>query len=205
MTPYYINNRNLLIGKTRQSQGQNVHRILEQQSSQRMQSQTTRSQPVSSQQNISKKGKPSMSIIIGVIVIAVILMIAIIIRVIFFPEDYINKGPTPRISMNWNEDHYNPGNYTGYVVSISGASSINIDDVTVTVSQDSYSGSRDLDDLARGYRLIVRRFILDFNDQRPTGRLGAEDQFTVTGGDTGDTIRLLYKPTGGQMCSSTFY
>jgi hypothetical protein len=205
MTPYYLNNQNLINRKSSQSQGQNVHRILEKQSLQRMLSQTTRSQPIYSQQNIDKKGKPPMSIIIGVIVVAIILMIALFIRVIFFPEDYINKGPTPRISMNWNEDHYNPGNYTGYVVSISGVSSINIDDVTVTVSQDGYSGSRDLDDIARGYRLVVRRFTLDFNDQRPTGRLGAEDQFTVTGGDTGDTIRLLYKPTGGQMCSSTFY
>lgn len=205
MTPHYINNRKLINRKSGQSRGENVHRILEKQSSQRMYSQTTRSRPVSSQQNISKKGKPSMSIIIGVIVVAVILMIALFIRVIFFPEDYINKGPTPRISMNWNEDHYQPGNYTGYVVSISGVSSINIDDVRVTVSHDGYSGSRDLDELAMGYRLIVRTFTLNFNDWRPTGRLGAEDQFTVTGGDTGDTIRLVYKPTGGQMCSYTFY
>jgi len=203
MTPYYLNYESTIIGKFWRNRDQSDYQVLAQQSSQKMQSYPPKFQQVSSKQNTGKKGKPPTSMIIFVILVAIIFMIAIFIRVVFFPEDFIEKGPTPRISMNWNEDDF--GNYTGYVVSISGVSSINTDDVRVTVTHLGSSGSRDLDDLAMGIRLRVGTLSLYFNDQRPTGRLGAEDMFIITGGSHGDTIRLVYKPTDGQMCSSTLY
>ena len=203
MTPFYLNNRKLINRKSGQSRGQNIHRILEKESSQRMQSQTTRSQPVSSRKKISKKGKPPISIIIGVIVIAVILMIAIFIRVIFFPEGFIRKDPTPSIVLNWNEDHENQGHYTGLVESTSNI--INIDNITVRVSHGSYTGSIGLDYLAGGGLRSSGTFTIGFSDLPPTGQLGHEDIFTIIGGNSGDTIRLIYKPTGGQMCSSTLH
>ena len=205
MTPYYLNNRNLIIKKSRQSHGQNVHRISEQQSSEKMQSYPTRFKPVSSQQNVSKKGKPPMSIIIGVIVVAVILMIAVFIRVIFLPEDYVRRGPTPTVSMHWVENPEYRGQYSGYVVSISGVRSINIDDVIVRFSHGGYTGSAGLDHLAGGDIESVGAFTLGFSDLPPIGSLGAEDVFTITGGNPGDIITLLYEPTGGQMCSSTLH
>lgn len=205
MTPHYPNYGSTIIVKFWRNRGQSVYQVLEQQPSQKMQSYPPKFRQVSSKQKTGIKGKPPTSIIIFVILVAVIFMIAIFIRVIFFPEDFIDKGPTPRISMNWNEDHEQEGNYTGYVVSISGVAYINIDDVTVTVSHGSYTGSRDLDDLAMGYILTVGAFTLFFNDLRPTGRLGAEDMFVIIRGNPGDTIRLVYKPTDGQMCSSTLH
>jgi PKD repeat protein len=109
---------------------------------------------------------------------------------------------TPTVSMNWNEDPGNPGNYTGYVVSISGASSINISDVIVTLTRGVQSGSKDLNQLISS-PLIVGTLTLSFSDQTPVGKLGAEDIFTIGDGQTGDIIRLVFKPTGGQMVSTT--
>jgi flagellin-like protein len=144
-------------------------------------------------------------------VIAVILMVAI--TVVLAAVLYVmvsgmlgTTGTTPTVSMAWNEDHEHPGNYTGYVVSISGVGSINVDDVTVTLSHAGASGSRDLDTFtpATGEPpLEVGDLDLKYRDQDPIGKLGAEDQFTVIGGDTGDVIRLVYQPTSGQMVSTT--
>lgn len=114
-----------------------------------------------------------------------------------------STGTTPTVSMNWYEDPEEPGKYLGQVVSISGTSSINTDDVTITVTHGVESSSRDLDILAEGISLQVGDLILDFIDLAPSGRLGAEDIFTITGGDTGDNVRLVYAPTAGMMCSTT--
>lgn len=109
---------------------------------------------------------------------------------------------TPTISMNWNEDPQEPGNYSGCVVSISGISKLYIDDVTVIVIQDSQSGSKDLNDLVSS-PLTVGTLTLSYTDLTPIGKLGAEDVFTIVYGQTGDIIRLVFKPTGGQMGSTT--
>jgi flagellin-like protein len=139
-------------------------------------------------------------------VIAVILMVAI--TVVLAAVLYVmvsgmlgTTGTTPTVSMAWNEDYEYPGNYTGYVVSISGVSSINVDDVTVTVSHAGASNSKDLELFTTP--LVVGDLTLDYTDQNPIGKLGAEDQFTIVGGDTGDVIRLVYQPTSGQMVSTT--
>jgi PKD repeat protein len=109
---------------------------------------------------------------------------------------------TPTVSMNWNEDPEEQGNYTGNVVSISGISTIYTNDVSVTVTQGAQSGSKDLNELASS-PLTVGTLTLSFNDLTPIGKLGAEDIFTIVGGQTGDIIRLVFKPTGGQMVSCT--
>lgn len=132
--------------------------------------------------------------------------------VVEFPEElygYLISGSlisptetTPVISMNWNEDYEHPGNYTGYVVSVSGVSSINTYDVTIVVTHGGSSGSIDLDVLAGAPTLNVGELTLDFTDHNPIGTLAAEDIFTITGGESGDIIRLVYQPTSGQMCST---
>ncbi|UCG69182.1 MAG: type IV pilin N-terminal domain-containing protein [Thermoplasmata archaeon] len=145
-------------------------------------------------------------------VIAVILMVAI--TVVLAAVLYVmvsgmlgSTGTTPTVSMNWNEDPEAAGVYTGNVVSISGVSSINTDDVTVTVTHSGTSGSKDLDKFATEGNLTVlgggTTLQMDFNDQAPIGKLGAEDTFSIAEGDSGDTIRLVYKPTSGQMVSTT--
>jgi hypothetical protein len=133
--------------------------------------------------------------------------------VVEFPEElygYLISGSlisptetTPVIAMNWNEDYEHPGNYTGNVVSISGVGSINTYDVTIVVTHGVNSGSIDLDDLAGVGSLTVGDLTLEFTDLNPPGTLGAEDIFTITGGESGDIIRLVYQPTSGQMCSTT--
>lgn len=139
-------------------------------------------------------------------VIAVILMVAI--TVVLAAVLYVmvsgmlgSTNTTPTISMNWEEDPQNVGNYTGNVVRISGSKAIRLEDVSVTVTAGSLSSSRALDVLT-GSPLTVGTFILSLNDLSPSDRLGAEDIFTVTSGNTGDMIRLVYIPTGGQMVSS---
>ena len=162
-------------------------------------------QPTPPPQYIPPSDKSILPIIIVVVVVVVILAFA----AAFFMIQITNMGnlgstgTTPVVSMNWNEDPEEPGNYMGNVVSISGTSSINTDDVTITVTHGGESSSRDLDILAEGISLQVGDLILDFIDIAPLGRLGAEDIFTITGGVYGDNVRLVYQPTGGMMCSIT--
>lgn len=132
-------------------------------------------------------------------VIAVILMVAI--TVVLAAVLYVmvsgmltTTSTTPTISMNWQEDDDNPGNYTGYVVSISGATSIRTDDVSITVTHSGASNSETLDVLSDTGTLVVGDLTLDYEDLNPTGKLGAEDQFSIIGGDTGDGVRLVYTP-----------
>ena len=139
-------------------------------------------------------------------VIAVILMVAI--TVVLAAVLYVmvsgmlgSTNTTPTISMNWEEDTLNVGNYTGNVVRISGSKALRMEDVSVTVTGGSLSSSRALDVLT-GSPLKVGTLILSLTDLSPSDRLGAEDIFTVTNGNTGDIIRLVYIPTGGQMVSS---
>lgn len=139
-------------------------------------------------------------------VIAVILMVAI--TVVLAAVLYVmvsgmlgSTNTTPTISMNWEEDTLNVGNYTGNVVRISGSKALRMEDVSVTVTAGSLSSSRALDVLT-GSPLKVGTLILSLTDLSPSDRLGAEDIFTVTNGNTGDIIRLVYIPTGGQMVSS---
>ncbi len=141
-------------------------------------------------------------------VIAVILMVAI--TVVLAAVLYVmvsgmlgTTSTTPNVSMAWNEDDEVPGNYTGYVVAITGVKSINTDDVTITVTHGGSSGSKALETFSDTSDLIVGTMTLSFSDQDPLGKLGAEDIFTIVGGDTGDTIRFVYAPTSGAMISTT--
>ena len=141
-------------------------------------------------------------------VIAVILMVAI--TVVLAAVLYVmvsgmlgTTGTTPTVSMNWNEDPEEPGNYTGNVVSISGVSSINTDDVTVTVTHGGTSDSKDLDTFGTLVIPGTPTFTLSFTDLDPDEKLGAEDIFSIIGGSSGDLIRLVYGPTSGQMVSTT--
>jgi hypothetical protein len=149
------------------------------------------------------------SILPIIVVVIVVLIIIVAIAGIFFMFLIADQGmitsttTTPAVSMNWVEDPEEQGTYRGNVVSISGVSSINTDDVTVTVTHGGQSGSRDLDMINYGNTLQIGDLTLDFMDQAPVRKLGAEDTFLINGGDAGDTIRLIFKPTGGQMVSTT--
>jgi flagellin-like protein len=141
-------------------------------------------------------------------VIAVILMVAI--TVVLAAVLYVmvsgmlgSTNTTPTVSMDWAEDDYNPGNYTGNVVSISGVKALRAGDVTVAVTHDGSSNSENLDVLRGASELSIGSgFTLDYVDINSDQMLGAEDNFVITGGDDGDIIRLVYSPTGGQMVTT---
>lgn len=140
-------------------------------------------------------------------VIAVILMVAI--TVVLAAVLYVMvsgmlgvTSTTPTVSMYWEEDIYNPGNYTGNIVRISGTKVLRVEDVTVTVDHDGSSKSLSLDALkGAGPPMITidPDFSLDYIDLNSDLKLGAEDNFLIVGGDDGDIIRLVYIPTGSQM------
>jgi flagellin-like protein len=139
-------------------------------------------------------------------VIAVILMVAITVvlaAVLYVMVSGILDpiGITPKVSMNWEEEDVMAGNYTGYLVSISSDSSINTDDVTVTISHGGSSGAESLNAITTSTPLTVGTLNLYFDDQAPKGKLGAEDIFSLDNGETSDLFRLVHKPTKGQMVS----
>ena len=156
-------------------------------------------------QYIPPKEKSILPIIVIVIVILVIFVLAAMFFLFFMVGEMniSSSETTPVVSMLWIEDHEEPGTYYGNIVSISGTSSIDTDDVTITVTHQGSSYSKDLDEIAEGETLQVGDLTLEYSDQIPNGKMGSEDIFTITGGDSGDIIRLVYQPTAGQMCRTT--
>lgn len=157
---------------------------------------------------------PSDKSILPIIAVVLVIVIIIAFAAAFFFLWYLESGKietsgtTPTLSMYWHEDQEEPGNYTGNVVSISGVTVINTDDVTVTVSHAGSSGSKDLDTFSATSTLRVPasgtdQLELEFRDLEPLNQLTATDQWIIINGDTGDTIRLIYKLTSGQMYSTT--
>lgn len=155
-------------------------------------------------QYVPPSDKSILPIIVAVVIIIIIAFAAAFFLFIIADEGRLEStGTTPIASMVWNEDYEHQGSYTGYVVAISGVASINTDDVTITVTHGDQSGSQDLDQFVGGPSLQIGDLTLEFHDQSPLGNLGPEDIFAITGGYSGDIIRLVYQPTGGLMCSTT--
>lgn len=139
-------------------------------------------------------------------VIAVILMVGI--TVVLAAVLYVmvsgmmtSTNITPNVSMIWKKG--NPGNYTGNVISISGSTTLRLEDVTLTVTHGDESASETLEWLvSENNKITIGTFTLDYVDNNNDKKLGGDDDFFVTGADRGDIIRLVYEPTGGQMVSS---
>ncbi|UCE73306.1 MAG: type IV pilin N-terminal domain-containing protein [Methanomassiliicoccales archaeon] len=142
-------------------------------------------------------------------VIAVILLVALTVvlaaTLYVMVSGLIETGPqTPNVSMVWKEDRNNIGNYTGNVVSISGATVLRLREVSVVVTHGNETKSENLDVLATGTTLEIGTptMTLRFDDANNNGKLGGEDNFEIAGGERGDLIRLVYTKSGGQMGQS---
>jgi flagellin-like protein len=136
-------------------------------------------------------------------VIAVILMVAI--TVVLAAVLYVmvsgmigGGGTTPRVSMEWGEQAQ-AGNFTGSILDVSGGDAPSLDDVSVTIIHAGASGTKTLDLIASG-SLVVGSLTMTFSDNGD-GKIGGQDTFFITGGTTGDTVRLVYEPTEGRMYS----
>jgi FlaG/FlaF family flagellin (archaellin) len=105
---------------------------------------------------------------------------------------------TPTVSMIWKEN--DPGNYSGSVVSISGSSALNLDDVIVVVTHEGETDSNTCEWLvADNNKLVAGDFTLDYVDNNHDAQVGGDDDFIVTGGQKGDIIRLVHAQTNGLM------
>lgn len=138
-------------------------------------------------------------------VIAVILMVGI--TVVLAAVLYVmvsgmmtSTNITPTVSMIWKEN--DPGNYSGSVVSISGSSALNLDDVIVVVTHEGETDSNTCEWLvADNNKLVAGDFTLDYVDNNGDAQVGGDDDFIVTGGQKGDIIRLVHAQTNGLMVS----
>ena len=113
-------------------------------------------------------------------------------------------GQTPTVSMNWIENQDNAGNYTGNVLRISGGDPPKLSDCTIVYTQGIYTESDTLDIIETGGLPPVGTMTMTFSDNDGNGRLGAADTFSLIGVHPGDIVRLTYKPTAGEMYSTTF-
>jgi flagellin-like protein len=141
-------------------------------------------------------------------VIAVILMVAI--TVVLSAVLYVmvsgmmgSTSSSPTVSLVWEEDSHGVGNYTGNIVRITGTKTLRLEHVSITVTHGGSTGEDTLNDLANGASITVGTLTLDYDDINNDAKLGAQDIFTITGGSSGDSIRLVYTPTGSQMGTST--
>ncbi len=133
----------------------------------------------------------------------VIIVLVVALTAIFFYFLSLDKNDTDNSTHGfvWKKNPNNPGNYIGYYKGIK--STLYLDDCTVTASHGGSSDSMDLDVLAGESQLIAGDMTLDFIDLEPFGEFGSNDIFMVYGGQTGDAIRVVYKPTSGSVPSSS--
>lgn len=129
--------------------------------------------------------------------VIIFIILAVILATIFFlfilPEE--EDTHTSANPITWKKNPENPGNYIGHFKGNNGT--INLDDVTITATHGGSSDSMDLDVLSGESQMSIAGMTMDFIDLEPFGELGTNDIFIVYGGQTGDVVRLVYKPTTG--------
>ena len=133
----------------------------------------------------------------------VIIVLCVILAAIFFW--YISlKENLPKDSnfgWVWKQNPENPGNYIGYHGA--GCGTIYLEDCTIIATHNGSSDSMDLDVLAGESQIKIAGMTLDFVDLVPFGELGINDIFIIYGGETGDIIWLVYKPTSASVVGYT--
>jgi hypothetical protein len=135
--------------------------------------------------------------------VIMIIVLAVVLAAIFFLFISSEEDDTDNLTYGfvWKKNPENPDNYIGYYEGIK--STLYLDDCTVTASHGGSSDSMGLDLLAGESQMTVGDMTLDFIDLEPFGKFGSNDIFIVYGGETGDVVRVVYKPTSGSMTSKT--
>ena len=151
------------------------------------------------------KEDSSKTIIIVVVIILIIFVVLPIIlaAVLYFMVSGIvdDIELTPSGNLNFEEDPYEPGVYIGGFTTLTDR--IDLNDLTMTITDNS-QGSSDTVSIRDGVRAqVIGGLSCTFSDVNDNDRLDTIDTFRINNGAPGDSIRIVYEPTGGVIASDT--
>jgi FlaG/FlaF family flagellin (archaellin) len=152
-----------------------------------------------------QKEDSSKTIIIVVVIILLIFVVLPIIlaAVLYFMVSGIvdDIELTPSGNLNFEEDPYEPGVYIGGFTTLTDR--IDLNDLTMTITDNS-QGSSDTVSIRDGVRAqVIGGLSCTFSDVNDNDRLDTIDTFRINNGAPGDSIRIVYEPTGGVIASDT--
>lgn len=106
---------------------------------------------------------------------------------------------TPHGTLNFTEED---GNYTGSLVFLDDR--VVLEDVALVITDDSFGSDATLEPIFHGGRARVPGGITcTYTDVDGDGELDIDDTFTIENGEPGDTIRLRFRPTWGNIATAT--
>jgi hypothetical protein len=151
-----------------------------------------------------KKDDTNVILVVVVLIIIIFVILPIIaLAVLFFTmPDFGDDMVTPTAAFQFTEDPNEPGRYTGGIISISDR--VDLDDVSLSIT-DAGTGRIDImepleDD---GVVQITNGPSCSYDDTNNNNRIGVADDFTVTNGEPGDSIRLIHIPSDGLIAEFT--
>ena len=141
-------------------------------------------------QKTEQKRKSNSPIIFAIIIIAAIMIIGTLYFVIFSPED--NSITPPVGAFQFEESSQVVGNYTGSIISLSDETLLSECSVTIFDSSTSLSAS-DGPPLSENTIQTGSGLSCRYRAYKANSKIDAGDVWYVTGGATGDQIKLIYK------------
>ncbi len=139
-------------------------------------------------------------IVIATITVAVVMIIAASF-VIFSGLDepgYINGEATPRANLNFLENPETSGEYLGTF-----DSSVRLDILDIRVYDHSRDESIILSLDNETFAQIQGGLNITYTNANTNGKLDMADLILIQGGAPGDTITIIYIPTGGTVAKTT--
>jgi len=117
---------------------------------------------------------------------------------------------SPPIDGNWDNAPHGTlnftggetGNYTGSLVFLD--ERVVLEDVALIITDNTFGSDATLEPIFNGGRARVPGGITcTYTDVNGDGELDIDDTFTIENGEPGDTIRLRFRPTWGNIATAT--
>lgn len=154
--------------------------------------------------------KDESKLLLWIIVIIVILVVVVPIAlaaILYFSVSNMmtTTSTTPTGALHFTESTTTSGMYVGSFVSLS--ESVDIPDASVTIVDDSTGSAASQDPLDPGTILETTGEGMSFvyQDDNNNNNMDGGDIMRVHNAHSGDSIRFIYKPTGGIIARYTFW
>lgn len=139
-----------------------------------------------------------------IVVLSVVILTFVAAAVIYIMVGgMIDNDSTPPGTLDFSESSTESGLYTGGFTTLS--KTVYLDDVSLTITDDSLGQSGSLDPLVDGGTVVISSGLrCSFSDVNQNSELDTDDIFRIEGGGSGDIMNFYYMPTGGLIAYYTF-
>jgi FlaG/FlaF family flagellin (archaellin) len=147
-----------------------------------------------------------VTIILVIVILVIVIPIILAAALYFMATGMIESSPetAPNGALNLMQSSDVEGKYTGGFISLS--RHVDITDVSVTITDASTDSSASITLTASGgYVAVGSGLNLNFVDSYDNDLLDEGDVITINNGESGDSIKFTYEPTGETISMYTLF